>query len=189
MGKKKYIDQIDINLLNIIKAYPNYSIAEIGQVIDLSPGPTHTRLINLREKGILRSDFKINYRKLGLKEKVCLFEIKLNLIYCKILNYKDFLPDMHKKLSKSNHVIVESIERYNDEEGRSWVMIRFYPVINEKHISGAAGPRKVYFYEYEIGTLLREYVHLGVKYFHLEQKEEVIPLLTPHQRMKNEPPQ
>jgi DNA-binding Lrp family transcriptional regulator len=186
MGRKKYIDQIDINLLNVLKTCPEYSIAELGKVVDLSPGPTHTRLINMRKKGILKDDYKINYARLGLKEKVCLFELKEDNGG---VNPHRIFDNIVKKLRQAEFIILESIEFFTDDENRIWVFIRFYPKVNERARIGRDGKKISLAYETDIFGLLMNYlVSNKEKYFHLVRKVEITPLLTSAQRMKNEPP-
>lgn len=188
MGRKKYIDQIDINLLNALSANPQLNIAQLGEEIDLTPGPTHTRLERLRKDGFIRSDYKINYSKFGLEEKVFMFELKIGTTYYGDINQDDVLADVTKRLSQVKHALIESVEQYNDEDNKLWVMIRFYPITSETHIFGDTFRSKVYLYEPDIERLITGYISYGL-YYHLNRREKTIPQLTVKHRMKNEPPQ
>lgn len=189
MGRKKYLDQTDINLLNTLKARPTYSIAELGKVVDLSPGPTHTRLTNLRQKGILKDDYKINYSKLGLKEKVCMFEIKDSNRKHGVLNPHRIFTNIVKKLQEADFILIERVELFSDDDDNHWIMIRFYPLFKGKRETDLKGNKRMLAYEVDISGLLM--IYLGSdheKYLHLMSKVESAPMLTAVHRMKNEPP-
>jgi len=187
MARVKHIDQIDINLLNTMKLNPQYSIAQLGKVIDLSPGPTHTRLKHLQKHGFFKDDYKIMYEKFGLQEKVCFFELKPSEE-----NYGNFHPQrvldhFIKKLPQVYGILIESLELFSDAEDKNWIMIRFYPEINQAPRKSKDGKIMSYDYEIELSLLFGKYFR-NKKYLHLDRKVEIPPMLTPLHRMKNEPP-
>lgn len=186
MARVKYIDQIDINLLNAMKLNPQYSIAQLGKIIDLSPGPTHTRLKHLRKHGFFKDDYKIIYSRFGLQEKTCLFELKQSED-----NHGHFFPQrlldhFIKKLPLVRGILIDSLELSSDTEGRSWIMIRFYPEINQVPRKRKDGQRMAFDYEMELSFLFGKYFK-NKKYLRLERKVEIPPMLSSLHRMKNEP--
>ena len=67
MSRKKYIDRVDLELLNTYRANPKMTVAELGEAIDLTPGPTHTRLTKLYEEKFFTNIVDIDYRRLGFE--------------------------------------------------------------------------------------------------------------------------
>ena len=65
--RRKYIDRIDIEMLNFMRANPKASIAEIGDRVDLTHGPTNTRIMHLAKEGLFQNAIQNNYRKLGFE--------------------------------------------------------------------------------------------------------------------------
>jgi len=187
MGRKKYLDQIDINLLNVMKLNPRYSIAQLGEEIDLSPGPTHTRFEKLRKKGFFTKDYKITYAKFGFEKKICLFEIETDAIKYRTINPETIFEEIVKKLSHAKYSLIESVDLFSDENDQNWVMIHLYPKVNEEPAVWEHGKRKVYAYEYDIFELLSFYLNHKEKYFYLARKVEFTPMLTSAQRMKDKP--
>ena len=189
MKRNKYIDQIDLHLLNFIKAYPSATIAEIGETVDLTPGPTHTRLHKLKEKGFYRPDTKVYYSRFGLEEKVCIFELKQSEESSTTFNPKRNFDNIVKKLSEARMSLIESIELFSDNNQKNWIMIRLHPVKNIAIKRDEAGRKTSYDYQSEIFTLLIYHLaHSRERIYHLEQKVEVLPILSAEHRMKNEPP-
>lgn len=189
MGRKKYIDQIDINLLNAMKVNPRASIAQLGDEVDLSPGPTHTRLERMRKDGFFRNDFIINYSKFGMQEKICMFELKQtegsNTVFNPLRNFNNIV----KKLSEVRMSVIESVELFSDSNEKNWVMIRLHPERNIAIKRDADGRKTSYDFQSEIFSLLIYHLaHSRERIYHLERKVEVLPLLTAAHRMKNEPP-
>lgn len=67
MSRKKDIDALDIEILNILQRDASITNRDLAKRIDLTPGPTLVRVRNLQKKGYLepQSYQKINWKKLG----------------------------------------------------------------------------------------------------------------------------
>lgn len=60
MSRKKVIDEMDINIINIMQSDGRISNKDLAAKIGLSEGPTLTRVSKLREKGIIETVSVVN---------------------------------------------------------------------------------------------------------------------------------
>jgi len=74
--RKKDIDYLDLRILTELHQDPSIQNNELARIIELSPGPTLTRVNILTKKGIIMgSSLKMNYGYFGM-DTVLVFRIK-----------------------------------------------------------------------------------------------------------------
>lgn len=105
MSRKKMVDAIDIQILNILQGEGRITSKELANRIDLSEPATHHRLQNLIRHKIVRSFHAcIDFARLGLNFKV--------LLHIKVATLKrEWLLE---KLTKSGRMTMITVVR-NDE--------------------------------------------------------------------------
>ena len=54
MSKKKALDSVDVAILNALQAGASMTNQAIGELVGLTPGPTHSRIKRLKEEGIIK---------------------------------------------------------------------------------------------------------------------------------------
>jgi len=133
MSRKKYIDRTDIELLNTLIVNPEYTVAELGEEIDLTPGPTHTRLTHLDEEGFFKNTNTIDYSKFGLKQHLFSFKLRGDENTTDQFNPKPTYKKAIDLLSEARESLITSIDLLNDEDDNSyWISISYYPRYSEK---------------------------------------------------------
>jgi len=66
MSRKKIVDEIDLRIINILSSKSNITNRELAELIELTPGPTLTRVNNLVKRGIItKFSLQVNSEFLG----------------------------------------------------------------------------------------------------------------------------
>jgi len=181
MSRKKYIDRIDIELLNTLAEYPNYSIEKLGVEVELTPGPTHTRLRHLEDEGFYQIACIIDYSKFGLQEHVFSFKLTEDTASVDRREPGSTYKKVMGVLSKARNILVSSIDLTEDVQNNShWITVHYYPMYSESS-NELRGMKKKDPLEvsdkHEIQTLLKKFVECESGTIRVLKKHEVLPAL------------
>lgn len=135
MSRKKYIDRTDIELLNVLKENPEMTVTQLGNEVDLSPGPTHTRLIKLEEKGFFKKAIELDYSKFGIEEHIFSFNIEGDKNQVDRFNSQSVFNEVVGALSHARDILVISIELLQNEKNKSnKITVHYYPRYSDETI-------------------------------------------------------
>lgn len=181
MSRKKYIDRIDIELLNTLAKQPDYSIEKLGSVVDLTPGPTHTRVRHLEDEKFYQNACTIDYSKFGLQEHVYSFKLIEDTDTVNKRDPESTYKKVKGVLSKAKNTLVTSVELSLDVKTSShWIAVHFYPMYSERS-NDLRGMKKKESLEasdkFEIQTLLKKFVEGDSGTFLVLNKEKYLPPL------------
>ena len=164
--EKKYIDRTDLELLNTLKENPTFTVAELGEKVDLTPGPTHTRLRHLEKQGFFKNQIYINYSKFSITEHEFSFQLKTNKKEKHITNVAENIAD---HLVKVQHTLILSVKAFKDESsGSTWIKVMYYPRYPEFKVES----------EIEMENILSDFIEGLPTFLCLMDQIEVIPKLT-----------
>ena len=77
MSKKKALDAVDVAILKALQADASMTNQAIGELVGLTPGPTHSRIKRLKEEGIIKGiHADLDWTLLGY-EFFCLMDVKV----------------------------------------------------------------------------------------------------------------
>ena len=77
MSKKKALDAVDVVILKALQADASMTNQAIGELVGLTPGPTHSRIKRLKEEGIIKGiHADLDWKKLGY-DFFCLMDVKV----------------------------------------------------------------------------------------------------------------
>jgi DNA-binding Lrp family transcriptional regulator len=193
MSRKKYIDRTDLELLNVLKKHPGYTVAKLGDEIDLSAGPTHTRLINLGEdgEGFFKNTIEIDYTKFGVQEHVFSFKLVEKKDQVDRFDPEDTFRQITETLSRPKESLITSIELLQDVTNQShWVSVSYYPRYTEKTIRQRDSKKKdkdTPSDKDEIKNLLSQHINKGSKTLQLIKRQEFSPSLDIGHEIRKEP--
>jgi len=178
MSRRKYIDEFDIKLLNVIKENPEYTVIQLGEAIDLTPGPTNTRVIRLKKEGFLEKDFSINYSKFGIEKRVFSFQLNMDLKTSTKKDVKSIFKEFSNKVKKERDILIESIDLLEDQDHTNWIWISFYP-LSEKDLNSKNEKPTIKKYDNSnLSMLVKEYSKGISKLYNLVQTQKEIPQLS-----------
>lgn len=184
MSRKKYIDRIDIELLNTLSANPKMTVAELGEEIDLTPGPTHTRLVNLEKivkngavvkEGFFKYTIEIDYSKFSMIEHEFSFQLKTNK---KEKHNTNVAKNIADHLVKVQHTLILSVKAFKDESsGSTWIKVMYYPRYPEFKVES----------EIEMENILSDFIEGLPTFLCLMDQIEVIPELDRGHTIRKKP--
>jgi DNA-binding Lrp family transcriptional regulator len=77
MSKKRALDAVDVAILKALQADASMTNQAIGELVGLTPGPTHSRIKRLKEEGIIKGiHADLDWTLLGY-EFFCLMDVKV----------------------------------------------------------------------------------------------------------------
>ena len=77
MSKKKALDSVDVAILKALQADASMTNQAIGELVGLTPGPTHSRIKRLKEEGIIKGiHADLDWTLLGY-DFFCLMDVKV----------------------------------------------------------------------------------------------------------------
>lgn len=179
MSRKKYIDRTDLELLNTLKANPGMTVAQLGNEVDLTPGPTHTRLIRLEEDGFFKSTIEVDYSKFGVLEHAFTFLLKEDTQSVMKPNPEKTYKKIITLLNKAKESLITSVELFIEKnEEQHWISIRYFPRYSEEIIKQRASKEenKVSNLD-EITALLSSYIDSESMTLQLVSKDDLNPEL------------
>ena len=73
MSKKRPLDAVDVAILKALQQDASMTNQAIGELVGLTPGPTHSRIKRMKEEGIIKGiHADLDWRSLGYKLFYCL---------------------------------------------------------------------------------------------------------------------
>lgn len=178
MSRRKYIDELDIKLLNVLKRYPNDTVIELSEKIDLSPGPTNTRVLRLKDEGFIKKDFSIDYTKFGITKRIFSFLLQNSSNNSNQIDTEKGLREINNKLKKVKNVLIESIALLENSKNEYWIWISFYPV-NEKELNPSKnGNLNIEYDNTNLSTSLKEYIQGESQLYKLLENNQILPELS-----------
>ena len=72
MSKKRPLDAVDVAILKALQQDASMTNQAIGELVGLTPGPTHSRIKRMKEEGIIKGIHRLGLRSLGYKLFYCL---------------------------------------------------------------------------------------------------------------------
>ena len=77
MSKKRALDAVDVVILKALQADASMTNQAIGELVGLTPGPTHSRIKRLKEEGIIKGvHADLDWKMLGY-DFFCLIDVKI----------------------------------------------------------------------------------------------------------------
>ena len=73
MSKKRPLDAVDVAILKALQQDASMTNQAIGELVGLTPGPTHSRIKRMKEEGIIKGiHADLDWRSLGYKMFYCM---------------------------------------------------------------------------------------------------------------------
>jgi len=77
MSKKRPLDAVDVAILKALQKDASMTNQAIGELVGLTPGPTHSRIKRMKEEGIIKGvHADLDWKALGY-ELFCFIEVKV----------------------------------------------------------------------------------------------------------------